>query len=247
MRFYIVTIFPEVVEALDFSILKLAREKGLLEIVAVNPRDFTTDKHRTVDDEPYGGGAGMVMKPEPLVAAIRNVKERDPQAKVYLLSPRGETFTQSLARDLAQRPSVALVCGRYEGVDERVMAHVDGEISLGDFVMAGGELAAMVVVETVARLVPGVLGSQESLEEESFSGGLLEYPQYTRPPVFEGMEVPQVLRSGNHQEIARWRRFQQIKVTWERRPDLLARAELSREDQDFLTMVVKGEDPWKSP
>ena len=246
MRFYIITIFPEVVEGLDFSILRLAREKGLLEIVSVNPRDFTTDRHRTVDDQPYGGGAGMVMKPEPLVAAIRDVREKDPTVKVFLLSPKGETFTQPMARRLARLSSVALVCGRYEGVDQRVVAYVDGEISLGDFVMAGGELAAMVVVETVARLVPGVLGSPESLEEESFSGDLLEYPQYTRPPVFEGLEVPPVLLSGDHGEIARWRRYQQLKVTWERRPHLLARAELKEGDRELFTMVVKGEDPWKA-
>ena len=245
MRFYVVTIFPEVLEALDFSILKLARERGLLEIIPVNPRDFATDRHRTVDDEPYGGGAGMVMKPEPLVAAVEEVKARDPKAKSYLLSPRGRTFTQVVAQEMARESAVTLICGRYEGVDERVRAYVDGEVSMGDFVLAGGELAAMVIIETVARLVPGVLGSRESLEEESFAGNLLEYPQYTRPPIFGGLEVPQVLRSGNHQEIARWRRYQQIKVTWERRPDLLARAELSPKDREYLAMVVKGEDPWK--
>ena len=245
MRFYVVTIFPEVLEALDFSILKLARERGLLEIIPVNPRDFATDRHRTVDDEPYGGGAGMVMKPEPLVAAVEEVKARDPKAKSYLLSPRGRTFTQVVAQEMARESAVTLICGRYEGVDERVRAYVDGEVSMGDFVLAGGELAAMVIIETVARLVPGVLGSREPLEEESFAGNLLEYPQYTRPPIFGGLEVPQVLRSGNHQEIARWRRYQQIKVTWERRPDLLARAELSPQDREYLAMVVKGEDPWK--
>jgi len=245
LRFYVVTIFPEVLEALDFSILKLARERGLLEIIPVNPRDFATDRHRTVDDEPYGGGAGMVMKPEPLVAAVEEVKARDPEAKSYLLSPRGRTFTQVVAQEMARESAVTLICGRYEGVDERVRAYVDGEVSMGDFVLAGGELAAMVIIETVARLVPGVLGSRESLEEESFAGNLLEYPQYTRPPIFGGLEVPQVLRSGNHQEIARWRRYQQIKVTWERRPDLLARAELSPKDREYLAMVVKGEDPWK--
>ncbi|RLD92736.1 MAG: tRNA (guanosine(37)-N1)-methyltransferase TrmD, partial [Aquificota bacterium] len=211
MRFYVVTIFPEVLEALDFSILKLARERGLLEIIPVNPRDFATDRHRTVDDEPYGGGAGMVMKPEPLVAAVEEVKARDPKAKSYLLSPRGRTFTQVVAQEMARESAVTLICGRYEGVDERVRAYIDGEVSMGDFVLAGGELAAMVIIETVARLVPGVLGSRESLEEESFAGNLLEYPQYTRPPIFGGLEVPQVLRSGNHQEIARWRRYQQIK------------------------------------
>jgi len=245
LRFYVVTIFPEVLEALDFSILKLARERGLLEIIPVNPRDFATDRHRTVDDEPYGGGAGMVMKPEPLVAAVEEVKARDPEAKSYHLSPRGRTFTQVVAQEMARESAVTLICGRYEGVDERVRAYVDGEVSMGDFVLAGGELAAMVIIETVARLVPGVLGSRESLEEESFAGNLLEYPQYTRPPIFGGLEVPQVLRSGNHQEIARWRRYQQIKVTWERRPDLLARAELSPKDREYLAMVVKGEDPWK--
>ncbi len=245
MRFYVVTIFPNVLEALDFSILRLAQQKGLLEVVPVNPRDFAQDKHRTVDDEPYGGGVGMVLKPEPLVAAIEEVRRCDPGVQVYLLSPRGLPFNQSMAQNLAHMHSVVLVCGRYEGVDERVRSYVDGEISLGDFVMAGGELASMVIIEAVARLVPGVLGAQESLEEESFVDHLLEYPQYTRPSLYRGMEVPAVLRSGDHHEVSRWRRFQRIKVTWERRPDLLSRAALTAEDKAFLELLLRGKDPWE--
>ena len=244
MRFYVVTIFPQVIKALDFSILRLAKEKGLIEIIPVDPRDFTKDKHRTVDDEPYGGGAGMVMKPEPLVCAVESVKEREPNLRSFLLSPKGQTFHQGLAESLARLSAVALVCGRYEGVDERVKSHLTGEISLGDFILAGGEFAAMAIIEAVVRLIPGVLGSSQSLKEESFSQQLLEYPQYTRPPRFRGVEVPQVLLSGNHGEISRWRRFQQVKVTWEKRPDLLAKAPLTDEDKGFLEMVLRGEDPW---
>ncbi len=244
MRFYVVTIFPQVVRVLDFSILKLAGEKGLLEIIPVDPRDFTKDKHRTVDDEPYGGGAGMVMKPEPLVQAVESIKKEEARLESFLLSPQGPTFHQDLAERLARLPAVALVCGRYEGVDERVRDHLTGEISLGDFILAGGELAAMVIIETVARLLPGALGSPRSLEEESFSRQLLEYPQYTRPSQFRGVGVPPVLLSGNHMEIAKWRRFQQVKKTWEKRPDLLAKAPLTDEDKGFLEMVLQGEDPW---
>ncbi len=244
MRFYVVTIFPQVVRALDFSILRLAGEKGLLEVIPVDPRDFTTDKHRTVDNEPYGGGAGMVMKPEPLVQAVESIKKSEPRLESFLLSPQGPTFHQDLAEKLACLPAVALVCGRYEGVDERVRDYLTGEISLGDFILAGGELAAMVIIETVARLLPGALGSTQSLEEESFSRQLLEYPQYTRPSQFRGVGVPPVLLSGNHMEIAKWRRFQQVKRTWEKRPDLLAKAPLTDEDKGFLEMVLQGEDPW---
>jgi len=244
VRFYVVTIFPQVIKALDFSIIRLAKEKGLIEIIPVDPRDFTKDKHRTVDDEPYGGGAGMVMKPEPLVCAVESIKEREPNLRSFLLSPKGQTFHQGLAESLARLSAVALVCGRYEGVDERVKSHLTGEISLGDFILAGGEFAAMAIIEAVVRLIPGVLGSSQSLKEESFSQQLLEYPQYTRPPRFRGVEVPQVLLSGNHGEISRWRRFQQVKVTWEKRPDLLAKAPLTDEDKGFLEMVLRGEDPW---
>ena len=244
MKFYVVTIFPQVIKTLDFSILKIAKEKGLIEIIPVDPRDFTTDKHRTVDDEPYGGGVGMVMKPEPLIHAVESIKEREPHLKSFLLSPQGQTFHQGLAESLARLSAVALVCGRYEGVDERVKSHLTGEISLGDFILAGGEFAAMAIIEAVVRIIPGTLGSSQSLEEESFSQQLLEYPQYTRPPRFRGVGVPQVLLSGNHGEISRWRRFQQVKVTWEKRPDLLAKAPLTDEDKGFLEMVLRGEDPW---
>lgn len=241
MNFFVVTLFPEIYSCLDFGTLRIARNKGLLKIVTVNPRDFTPDKHRTVDDEPYGGGAGMVMKPEPLVSAIAWVREEAPGVKGYLLSPDGIIFTQRVAQQIAAERNTMLVCGRYEGIDERIKGFLDGAISLGDFVMSGGEFAAMVIMETVVRLIPGVLGSQESLCEESFSGGLLEYPQYTRPSIFEGVEVPPVLRSGDHQAIAKWRRYQRIKKTFKYRPDLLAKAILKEEDKILLEEIIKEE------
>jgi tRNA (guanine37-N1)-methyltransferase len=245
LKFYVATLFPEIFDALDFSILRIAMEKGLVEVVTVNPRGFSVDSHGTVDDAPYGGGAGMVMKPEPLVDAIEWVKAREPEIKGYLLSPQGSVFRQSMAWEFSKRSSVLLVCGRYEGVDDRVRGFLDGEVSLGDFVLAGGELAAMTIIEAVTRLIPGVLGSSQSLDEESFAMGLLEYPQYTRPSEFRGIPVPQVLLSGDHSEVARWRRFQRVKITWEKRPDLLAKARLTEEDKCFLEMVIKGEDPWE--
>ncbi len=240
MTFYIITIFPEITSCLKYGVLGKAMESGVVKVVAVNPRDFTTDRHRTVDDEPYGGGAGMVMKPEPIVEAIEHVRKKSPNTKVIMLSPRGSRFTQDMARKLAEHSSITLVCGRYEGIDERVMSFVDEAVSIGDYVLSGGEFAALCIVDAVARHIPGVLGCPGSLEEESFSRGLLEYPQYTRPAVFRGMEVPQVLRSGNHRAIALWRRVQQLKETLTRRPDLLAYAPLSEEDKKLLTEIVKG-------
>ena len=223
MRFDIFTLFPEMLRSpLDESIIARARERGLVEITAWNPRDVTTDRHHIVDDYPYGGGAGMVMKPEPLVAAIEAAKEREPQARVVLMSPQGRRFDQEKALELSQSAALVLVCGRYEGVDERVMGWVDEELSLGDFVLTGGELAALAVVDAVARLLPGVLGNELSAQSESFAGeGLLEGPQYTRPPEFRGLRVPEVLLSGDHARIAGWRREQAMARTRERRPDLL--------------------------
>lgn len=242
MKFYVVSIFPEIFKAVNYSVLGKAVDKGAVSVECVNPRDFASDRHKTVDDEPYGGGAGMVMKPEPLVAAIEKVRSLSPGVKVLLLSPRGRRFDQRFARELAGEEAICLVCGRYEGVDERVSHFVDGELSVGDFVLSGGEYAALCVIDAVSRLVPGVLGSQESLREESFSFSLLEYPHYTRPPEFRGLKVPEVLLSGNHALIADWRRFQQLKLTFERRPELLAEAELSERDKQKLLRILKGEE-----
>ncbi|RKG54470.1 tRNA (guanosine(37)-N1)-methyltransferase TrmD [Corallococcus sp. AB011P] len=235
-RVELLTLFPGMVSGyLGASILGKAQEKGLLSVTLTDVRDYAGGKHRVTDDAPYGGGAGMVMKPEPLVAAIEAARARQPGAKALLMSPRGPTFTQATARELARHEAgLILVCGRYEGVDERVMPFLDGELSLGDFVLTGGEVAAMAVVDAVARLVPGVLGNEASSVAESFEENLLEHPHYTRPPVFRGAEVPAALQSGDHARIARWRRWKAIKLTQERRPDLFARLVFSKADQKLL-------------
>ena len=221
----VLTLFPRMIAApLEESILGKAREKGLLRMQVTDIREFADGKHRVTDDVPYGGGAGMVMKPEPLVAAIEAARQRGPGARVVLLSPQGPRFDQGKAQELASHGALILVCGRYEGVDERVLRWVDEELSLGDFVLTGGEMAALAVIDAVARLVPGVLGNELSAQSESFSGeGLLEGPQYTRPPEFRGLRVPEVLLSGDHEKIARWRQDQAVARTRERRPDLLTR------------------------
>jgi tRNA (guanine37-N1)-methyltransferase len=239
----ILTLFPGMVEdPLRESILGKAIEREFVEIRLINIRDFATDRHRTADDRPFGGGSGMVMKPEPLVAAIRSVRTADPEVKVILLSPQGRTFSQSIAWDLSQQQHICLVCGRYEGVDERVRLHyVDDEISIGDYVLTGGELPALVVLDAVVRLVSGVLGNSESTSEESFVEGLLEYPHFTRPEVFEGHRVPELLLSGNHGAIRRWRRQQSLLRTWQRRPDLLQEEELSGEDRELLAEAIQRE------
>jgi len=235
----------------DNSILKRAVAQGLVNFNIHDIRNYTHDKHHTTDDYAYGGGAGMVMKPEPVFEAVETVRSDAPEmagkkAAVILLTPQGRRFSQSIASELAQYDWLMLICGHYEGVDERIREHlVDDEISIGDYVLTGGELPAMVVADAVVRLLPGVLGSGESLLYESHTGGLLEYPQYTRPEVFRGWEVPEVLRSGNHGEIARWRRIQTIKRTAERRPDLLNTADLSQEEKkiaaDLSTHKLEGE------
>lgn len=225
VNFTVVTLFPGMFDSpMGHSILKKAQEKGLISIRLVDPRDYTTDRHRVTDDYPYGGGQGMVMKPEPLVAAIEDIRARIPKARVVLLSPQGAVFRQKLAAELAESEELVLVCGRYEGVDERVKSFVDEELSVGDFTLSGGEPAAMVVIDAVSRLIPGVLGNENSAADESFVGGLLEYPQYTRPEEFRGMKVPQVLLSGDHERVRQWRREMSIRLTMERRPDLLSRA-----------------------
>ena len=239
MRIDIVTIFPEFFDSpLRESIVRRAREKGLLDIRVHDLRDYTTDRHRVTDDYPYGGGAGMVMKPEPIFAAVEAVQSEGPPRRVSLLSPKGRTWTHELAREYSSLPGIVLVCGRYEGEDERVrLSLVDDEISIGDYVLAGGETAALVILESVARLVPEVVGDAESVEQDSFYAGILDYPQYTRPPVFREMEVPPVLLSGNHADIRRWRRKEALRLTLERRPDLLGKAPLSRLDEELLEEV----------
>ncbi len=227
MRIDILTLFPEMFRGpLDASIVARAREQGIAQIELHNFRDWTTDKHRRVDDDPYGGGAGMVMKPEPLFAAVEAVQdEAEPAGRVVLLTPQGRLLTQEIVEELAEQPRLLLVCGRYEGFDERIREHLaDDEISIGDYVLSGGEPAAIVLVEALVRRLPGALGSEESLDEESHTHGLLEYPHYTRPAEFRGWPVPDILLSGNHPEVAKWRRRQSLLRTAQRRPDLLSRA-----------------------
>jgi tRNA (guanine37-N1)-methyltransferase len=221
MKIDVLTLFPAMFAGpLDESIIKRAREAGLLELGIHNLRDYAHDRHKTVDDRPFGGGPGMLLKPEPIFEAVENLKRE--QTRVILLSPAGRTFNQAIARELAPLEHLLLVSGHYEGFDERVREHLaDDELSIGDYVLTNGALPVMVVIEAVTRLLPGVLGDDESAQEESFSHGLLEYPQYTRPADFRGMKVPEVLLSGNHAQIARWRAEQARLRTQERRPDLL--------------------------
>ncbi len=244
MRFDIFTLFPEVFHPyIDVSIIGRARKSGALEVHLHNIRDWATDKHRTVDDEPYGGGGGMVMKAEPIFAAVESVLGRPPQAPVILLTPQGRPFSQKVARELAELPRVALLCGRYEGIDERVRQHlVTDEISIGDYVLTGGELAALVVLDAVTRLLPNVLGDPDAPDKDSHATGLLEHPHYTRPAVFRGWEVPPVLLSGDHGKIARWRREQSLLRTLHRRPDLLAKAQLTEEDRAFLRKLLSEDE-----
>ncbi len=236
MKFDILTLFPSMFDGpFSESIIKRAIDKGLLKLNVHNVRNYALDRHKTTDDYPYGGGAGMVMKVEPLAASIEAVRPGNPKAKVILTTPRGRQFNQTMARDLSREEGLIIICGRYEGVDERVRElFVDYEISLGDFVLTGGELAAMAIIDAVARNIPGVLGSSESASGDSFSDGLLEYPQYTRPAEFRGLSVPEVLLSGNHGEISLWRRRQTLKRTFTVRPDLIISANLTEEEKSFI-------------
>jgi tRNA (guanine37-N1)-methyltransferase len=237
VRIDVVTIFPKMVEAgLAEGVVGRARTAGLLDIVVHNLRDFTTDRHHVVDDVPFGGGPGMVMKPEPFFAALNVIRERRGSPDVVaLLSPAGERFSQQGAKRLAAMRHLVLLCGRYEGIDERVKdALATEEISIGDYVLSGGEIPALTVIDAVARLVPGVVGDDQSVEGDSFTRGLLDYPHYTRPAEFEGRQVPGVLLSGHHAEIRRWRREAALRRTQERRPDLLASAELDADEQEWL-------------
>jgi tRNA (guanine37-N1)-methyltransferase len=224
LNFTVITIFPAMFDSpLGHSILKKALAKGLIGFRAIDPRDHATDRHRMTDDYPYGGGQGMVMKPEPLVAAIEQARSQSPGARVVLLTPDGTPLTQEVARRFAGERAIVLVCGRYEGIDERVRQFVDEEISVGDYTLSGGEPAAIVVIDAVARLIPGVLGNESSVVEDSFADGLLEYPQYTRPDEFRGLKVPEVLLSGDHEKIRQWRRERSLERTRDRRPDLYAK------------------------
>jgi len=235
MHFHILTIFPDwFTSPLSTGLLKKAQDKLVLSFTIHDLRDYAPGKHRSTDDTPYGGGRGMVMSPEPLVAAIESVRSKLPAARRILLSPQGPRLSQPKAVELAGCPALVLVCGRYEGVDERVRTFVDEEISIGDYIVGGGEVAALVVIDAVARLVPGVIGCRESAEDESFTTGLLEYPQYTRPEEFRGMRVPRVLLSGHHGEVMRWRRRQSLLRTKARRPDLLEHVHLNDDERRWL-------------
>jgi tRNA (guanine37-N1)-methyltransferase len=245
MRFDILTLFPSIFESpFRESIIKRALEAGLISIDIHNIRDFATDRHQMTDDAPYGGGGGMVMKPEPIFAAVESILgEGDETTPIILLSPQGRLFTQQIARELSGQDRLVLICGRYEGVDERVRQYlVTDEISIGDYVLSGGEIPAMVIVEAVIRLIPGVLGDPSATFEDSHTAGLLEYPHYTRPATFRTYQVPEVLLCGDHARIVRWRRQEALRRTWQRRPDLLAKANLSEADRDFLRGLEKKAD-----
>jgi tRNA (guanine37-N1)-methyltransferase len=242
MKFDVVTIFPRMIEAgLAEGVVSRGRERGLLDIAVHDLRDFTSDRHRSVDDVPYGGGPGMVMKPEPLVRAIEKIREtRGVPDAVVITSPQGRRFTQAEAERLSRITHVALLCGRYEGMDERVRSLVaTEELSIGDYVLSGGELPALVIVDAVSRLVPGVVGDEQSVEEDSFARGLLDYPHYTRPAEFGGVKVPDVLLSGHHADVRRWRKKAALARTLERRPELLEQAALDDEERAWLEEIRK--------
>ena len=244
MKYHVLTLFPEMImQGLGVSIIGRAMEKGLLELEAVNIRDYANNKHNKVDDYPYGGGAGMVMQAAPVYGAYEAVKEKIGYApRVVYLTPQGEVFNQQLAKELAKEDDLVFLCGHYEGIDERVLEEVVTDfVSIGDYVLTGGELPAMVMIDAVSRMVPGVLSNGESGETESFEGNLLEYPQYSRPEEWHGKKVPEVLLSGHHANIAKWRREQSIRRTAQRRPDLLEKARLTEKEKDFLS---KSEKSW---
>jgi len=241
MRFDIITIFPEIFSAVfDFGIIRRAVEASLIEIHIHDLRDYTHDRHRQVDDRPFGGGAGMVMKPEPLFRAVEAIANPGSDVSVALLSPQGRLFSQPVVQEYAHKAQVVLICGRYEGVDERVVEHlITDEVSIGDYVLSGGEIPAMVVVDAVTRLIPGALGCEQSAERESFSEGLLDYPHYTRPAEFRELKPPEVLLSGNHAEIERWRRRKAVEKTLRRRPDLIQDRGLSEAERREIEEILK--------
>ncbi len=244
MKFDIITIFPEIFNAyLNESIIKRAIKKKIIEAKVYNLRDFTADRHKTVDDYPYGGGPGMVMKPEPFFSAIESIKADGVKSRTVMLSPQGKVFNQDMALSMSkENQNLILICGRYEAVDERVRENlVDEEISIGDYVLTGGELPALVIIDAIVRLIPGVLGDERSKEEESFTWGILDYPQYTRPPEFRGLMVPEVLLSGNHKDISIWRRKEALRRTMLKRPDLIGRALLTDKDHKLVSEIKEEE------
>jgi len=236
MTFSVLTLFPEMIEAyLRQGVLGHAVSRGLVDVTLVNIRDFARGTHKITDDRPYGGGDGMIMKPGPISRALGSIDRVNGISRVILLSPQGKRFDQSMAWEMSRWDQLILICGRYEGVDERILStHIDLELSVGDYILTGGELGAMVVIDAVARLIPGVLGGERSSVEDSFEDGLLKYPQYTRPRTFQGSDVPDVLLSGDHEKIRVWRRKESLRRTVERRPDLLKQANLTAEDRAFL-------------
>jgi tRNA (guanine37-N1)-methyltransferase len=245
MHIDVFSLLPEVITPyLQASIMQRAIQRGLIAIQLHNIRDWTTDRHHVCDDMPYGGGGGMVMKPDPIFTAVEAVLGAPPACPLILLTPQGRLFSQAVAQELASLPRLALLAGRYEGIDERVRQHlVTDELSIGDYVLTGGELPALVVIDAVARLLPGVLGDPDGAWDDSHATGLLEYPHFTRPPEYRGWRVPEVLLSGDHARIARWRREQSLLRTWQRRPDLLEKADLSEADRKFLARLQAGEIP----
>lgn len=243
MKCEVITIFPEIFHGyLNTGILKRALQKKLIKVSVHNLRDYTKNRHRTVDDYPYGGGAGMVMKPEPFFASVETISPKKTERRVIMLSPIGKKFDQNIAEELSEeKRRLVFLCGRYEAIDERVkISLVDNEISIGDYILTGGELAALVIIDAIARIIPGVLGDEQSAKEDSFSSGILDYPHYTRPPLFRDMAVPDVLLSGNHKDILQWRKKESLRRTLERRPDLLEKRILSIEDNKILN-ELKGE------
>ncbi len=239
LTFHVITLFPDLIERYcSVSIISRGIEKGEIAVKTCNPRDFCADKYKKVDDTPYGGGAGMVLKPEPFYAAFESLGLN--ACPSLLMSPQGTPFKQSFADDLAKEENIIIFCGHYEGFDERIRNLATHEVSIGDFVLTGGELGALIVIDAVGRLVPGVVGKSISLANESFVNGLLEGPAYTKPQVFRDMEVPEILRSGNHREIEKWRRQQALKRTYERRPELLEQMTLSKEDKKYLDELRSG-------
>lgn len=235
-QFFVLTLFPEMIQqTLSHSIMGRAQKEGHISVEAINIRDYTLNKQKHVDDYPYGGGAGMVMQAQPIYDAYQSIAEKAKGARVVYMTPQGRPFTQRIAEELSKEENLVFLCGHYEGIDERIIEEiVTDEISLGDFVLTGGELAAITIIDAVSRLVPGVLGKEDSFADESFSDGLLEYPQYTRPPVFHGKEVPEILLSGHHANIAKWRREQSLIRTVKKRPDLLETAELTVKKRQFV-------------
>lgn len=244
MRFDIITIFPGMFSGVfDFGIVRRAVEAGLIELHLHDLRDYTLDRHRQVDDRPFGGGAGMVMKPEPLFRAVEAITRDASDASVTMLSPQGRLLSQSIAEEYSRKPHIVLICGRYEGVDERVVEHlITDEVSIGDYVLSGGEIPAMVMVDAVTRLLPGALGCEQSAQRESFVDGLLDYPHYTRPAEYRGMKAPDVLLGGNHAEIERWRRRKALEKTLRRRPDLLEDRSLSDDERREIKEIESNDE-----